>query len=269
MRKSIYSSLFIAALGSALALPSMAQSSFKHKKAGTTFEVGTGYYKETYDEDVDGSKVMQQKADMVSVFGSIRSPLTKSISTSLRGEYAFGDSSYTGAYQGGQFGDVHVTGIGRKRIEVNGNVHYHPKNMGGLEFTGGLGYRQLTDNLHKVAGGYKRINELVYLQLGVNKTFALNQDWSVTPAVMVKHVVRGNQFSAIENGMDFKQNSGQGLDLSVKFAKKMAGKSAMTIEPFLRSWHMKKSEDRLGWAGTYFEPKNKTKEVGINVAWHF
>lgn len=268
MRKSFFS-LSFAMIGALAALPVMAQTSAQFQHAGSAFEVGTGYYQETYDEEVDGAKVMQQKADMVSVFGSMRSPLTKSVSASLRGEFAFGDSAYTGSYQGGQYGDVHVTGIGRSRAEVSGNLHYHPKNMGGLEFVGGLGYRRLADDLQKAAGGYKRVNELVYLQLGLNKKFSLNPDWSMTPAVIIKSVVRGTQFAAIEGGMDFKQNSGQGLDVSVKFAKKIAGKSAVTIEPFLRTWHVKKSEERLGGAGIYFEPKNKTKEVGINVAWLF
>lgn len=246
----------------ALALASLSMGAFAATN-GYTVEVGTSLHQERYEEFADGEKLMQEKADMVGVKASISRQLTSvgAIKASL--EYAHGDADYTGAYWGDAYGSLKVPGLSRHLFEVSGTYTHHFAEAAGIDVVGGLAYRRLQDNLQEAgAGGYERVNEMYYAIAGVERAFKV-EGWTVKPGVHYKLPLHARQHSDLLGGVTVKQKHGYGTEL---FAQVTPAGSTLTITPFYRHWSIKDSE--ISADGLY-EPRNKTREVGVAVSVRF
>lgn len=228
------------------------------------FELGLTQHHEVYKETArDGSKVMQETADLMGIKGSVARALGERGRVRLSAEYAFGDANYVGAYQGGAYGDLHANGLSRWLFETAAVYAYAAPEWNGFAVKGGLGYRHLVDNLQDAGeGGYKRTNKRVYAILGAEQAFQA-ANWTVTPSVEYKHSVWSRNESDVLGGLTHRQH-GNGGELSVAFAQKQAV-SPLTVRPFFRTWHV---ADSNVVAGTY-EPKNRTSEAGVDIDWRF
>lgn len=118
-----------------------------------------------------------------------------------------------------------------------------------------------------------------YSPIGVETLTELNNKWSWGLRVEYDHFWKGVQKSHLRdanpafNDIENDQNKGYGARGSVKLLLKNESID-FVIEPFIRYWNIKKSEDaRVTFAGvivgTGFEPKNNTTEAGIKVAVNF
>lgn len=278
MKKTRYSLIAIAALAalgasSAMANPFIAPAEPAESKIiwnqPTTYELGFTTYREKYTERVDGKKFMQEEANMWGVQGAVTHSFNHGGKLKLSGIFATGNADYTGAYQGGNYGDLRVGSLDRYMLTTELEYKLTSRDWNDITFGAGVGYRRLVDHLEQAGpGGYKRKNDRVYLTLGLEREF-LAGDWSFTPQFKYKHLVWGSQHSDIMGGVAMKQDKGYGTELAVAITHKAAW-NGLTVTPYLRTWDIKNSKfvQLTSTVGAY-EPQNKTKEVGVTVSLRF
>lgn len=233
------------------------------------FQLGTTNYRETYVERVDGEKLMQEEASMFGVQGSVTRAFRNGGQAKLSGSFATGDADYTGSYQGGNYGDVRIGNLDRYAATAELEYKYGSRDWNDIVFGTGVGFRRLVDRLDQAGpGGYKRENDRVYLSVSVERQFAAGE-WLFTPQFKYKHLVWGVQRSDIEGGLKMKQDKGYGTELALAISHKNAW-HGLTVTPYLRTWDIKDSETvRLSATTGVYEPRNKTKEIGVTLSLAF
>lgn len=274
MKKTIFAAVAFALAGSAFAeapaaLAVSAQPTIETTLAVAspyTYELGVSTHRELYEEFTSAGKLMQEEAMMTSIRGSVSRKVGDTGGTViLSGAYSFGDADYTGSYWGGQYGDLQRGGLGRYSVETSLMYKYTSPMWNGVTVGSGLGYRRLVDNLQEGGpGGYKRSNDRYYLALSLEKEIVVS-DWTITPAVQYKHLLKSEQFSDIAGGVTVAQNSGYGAEVSMAFATKLGGYETI-ITPFYRTWDIQDSE--VSRSGLY-EPRNTTTESGVALTIKF
>lgn len=232
-------------------------------------EFSVGKYEETYKEkDQNGGPLMQEVAKMTSVKLTHTVPINQAWSQRVGLEYAFGDSTYTGSYWGGQYGDLVEGDISRWRFESDLTMVFSHPDLKGLSLTGGLGYRVLRDNLQETVGGYERQNKLFYATVGAEHRINLDNGWAFTPSVQYKHLLKGTQESSIAK--DLSQKKGNGYDVNLRLEKTNSYGYGFAATAYLRTWDVKDSEMAPYSGGGYiYEPANTTKEVGVRLSYMF
>lgn len=237
---------------------------------GLQFELGLTAYQETYKEEVGGSRVMQEKANMAGIQGRLTMAIDPQWLARLGAEYARGESKYTGAFQGSSYGSLQASGIDREKLQVQAEVVFMPATWQGSALSAGLLARRLTDDLHQIPGGYERVNTSYFATLGAEHRFALSSTWQVTPALRYLHLIDGTQKADLDGGLRLKQNRGHGIDVSATFQQVRADGSGMTVRPFWRQLRISASDAVTAPSGTrYVEPKNTTQEIGLDLGWVF
>jgi len=148
----------------------------------------------------------------------------------------------------------------------------------------GFGCRYLNDDTSDMvtttgAFGYERESQYVYSPIGMEIVNNLEHGWSLGGILEYDHFWIGRQKSHLSdavagfNDLTNDQKKGSGWRGSVKIQKK--GKAVdFVIEPFIRYWNIKKSEDsNLTYAGVIvgfgYEPKNSSTEYGVKAAAKF
>lgn len=242
----------------------------------TGSSLGVEAYQEHYSEFQTGRKIMQEKGNMASLVGSTNLKLDDENSLLLAGRYAFGKSDYTGAFQGGNYGDVQSNGQDRQAWEVQA-IFKRRLAIGSLQdinIGAGLGLRHLEDSMEQAAvGGYNRKNDLSYLKFSLDKKFTLESGINVTPSIAYKHLIEGTQTSMIGDAdLKHTQKKGFGFDLSVELERKI-GANTFYAAPFYRYWNIEDSQTVYaiinGNLYSTVEPKNKTHEYGVAVGMKF
>jgi len=137
----------------------------------------------------------------------------------------------------------------------------------------GFGYRYLNDDPSgKIssfgARGYERESNYFYSPIGLMAWIKLGQGWVVGPMAEYDYLWKGKQrshlgdaitgFPTIEN----EQRTGYGLRGSVKFQKMFTG-IGLNIEPFIKYWNIKRSENEYFNSGYFYEPRNNSTEYGL------
>ena len=140
----------------------------------------------------------------------------------------------------------------------------------------GIGYRHLNDNMGgrtstTGAAGYDRKIRYVYSPIGIDVTTAFENGWNIKLRLEYDKFWDGDvetHLGSIPGYYDIEndQDKGYGARASVMFKKK--GETMdFIIEPFYRYWSIKASKYTTDPAGTtWVEPKNNSKEFGINFA---
>ncbi len=234
-----------------------------------SYELGLTLHDELYEEfDTDGSKFMQESATMYGIKGSARRTVNAHDLVRFTAEYAVGEAEYVGSYQGGEYGDLREGGLSRKLFEITFAYeryqHAEPV-LSGFSVKGGLGYRRLVDNLQESgAGGYKRTNERVYAIVGV--AYGRPAGWRITPALDFKQSLWSRNLSEVyEDDLSVShRQEGYGWEASLSLTPG-TDKLPVVIRPFYRVWKM---DDSNVVDGSY-EPRNETREVGVDVSWQF
>lgn len=229
------------------------------------FEVGLLTYRERYEEfDSAGAKLMQEEAPMSGIRLGVTRTLDENSSVGLALEYAQGKADYTGSYWGQPYGSLTRAGLDRNMVDLRAQYKTTAPMWNGVQAIVGLGYRQLTDHLEQAGpGGYKRENNRIYADIGVERTFALNETWSLTPRAQYKHILKGEQYSDLFGGTTHEQKgSGSEFALDVTYR---AGENTAVITPYIRNWKV----DASNVVNNTYEPKNDTRELGIKVAFLF
>lgn len=271
MKKTLFALVALAATGSAMAASTNPFSRDIQEpvavKSPYTFELGLTTHREVYKEFAGGGKLMQEEAWMTGVKGGVTRDFADiGGKVVLTGEFALGRANYTGSYMGGNYGDLHMGGLNRSLIEVTGMYKQSAPLWNGLTAGAGLGYRRLVDNLQDGGpGGYKRTNDRLYLILGLEQAFQ-TKNWTITPGVQYKHILKSKQTSDLLGGVTVDQNRGYGAEATIAFAHK-GEKFNTVITPYYRLWNVKDST--VDARTNLYEPRNKTKEYGVALTVQF
>lgn len=137
----------------------------------------------------------------------------------------------------------------------------------------GFGYRYLNDDSSgKIsslgARGYERESNYFYSPIGLMAWIKLGQGWVMGPIAEYDYLWEGKQRSHLGDAVagaptvENQQKTGYGLRGSVKFQKKFAG-TGLNIEPFIKYWNIKKSENEYFNFRYAYEPKNNSTEYGL------
>ncbi len=228
-----------------------------------SYELGVTTHTELYEEfGTSNQKIMQEKGALIGLKGSVTRHLGRDNKLVFAGEIAMGDSDYTGSYVGGNYGELRFNGQSRFLLEVSVAYRQSIPQWSDVAFSVGVGYRRLTDNLQEAGpAGYQRVNDRVYLAMGVEKPFHRGS-WTISPGINYRSALWGNQYSAIAGGLDKKQKGASGYELYVNFAH---NPSRITVTPFLRTWDANDS----AVTGGFYEPRNDTREVGVALTYRF
>lgn len=147
----------------------------------------------------------------------------------------------------------------------------------------GIGYRYLNDDLKGTSStgalGYERESNYIYSPIGVETITDLDEGWSIGATLEYDIFWKGIQKSHLSdtglglNDVENNQNKGFGIRGSIKLLKK-AEKFDVVVEPFIRYWNIKKSEETpITYSGTIigygYEPKNNSTEIGCKLAIKF
>jgi len=143
----------------------------------------------------------------------------------------------------------------------------------------GFGYRYLKDNMggditSTGAYGYDRESNYYYSPIGIEAVYAFDKGWSAGVILEYDYFWKGTQKScesdidAGYNDIKNDQDGGYGLRGSI-IIKKQSDRVFYAIEPFIRYWHIDKSdvknETYYGYDTGYvvWEPKNNSTEIGL------
>ena len=271
MKKMLFAALALAAAGSSLAAstnPLAAPQAEPAPKSPYTYELGIATHREVYEEFAASGKLMQETAIMSSLVGGVSRAIGDTGgSVELRGQVSLvGKADYTGAYMGGEYGSVHGSGQHRHFVDVTATYKQTAPEWNGVTAGAGIGYRRLQDDLQDLGpGGYKRINQRVYLTASLERAFDFT-NWTITPGVQYKHVLSSKHKSDLAGGVTNKQPRGHGGDASITFIEKGARYNSL-VTVFYRGWNMQDSD--VDAATNLYEPRNKTKEIGVAATYKF
>jgi hypothetical protein len=160
----------------------------------------------------------------------------------------------------------------------------------------GIGYRYLNDDFAGTTStgalGYERESNYIYSPIGVEVITPLKNNWSVGAVLEYDIFWQGKQKSHLSDARCYNsvwgyytlpdvendQDKGYGIRGSIKFQKK-GEKLDFVIEPYIRYWNIKKSNEVTTstisenglWiiTSTAVEPKNNSTEIGCKLAVKF
>ena len=232
------------------------------------FNIGLQNYWYKYDEEVDGAFFMSNtgKKYGVSLGG------TKNIGNNyyLAGDirYATGDVEYKSASGRGDVDDDLLEGrliVGSEAIIGNYLLSSYI----------GAGYRRLDNDLRDLgSGGYRRTSQYLYIPIGITHRFLLNDTSRISTSIEYDYFAWGQQNSYLSDASPIypdlvnKQKNGYGARLSSAYQQRN-----WSIGGFFNYWNIGDSEKDYFMVGPLLysgmEPKNQTKEIGIEIKYHF
>lgn len=139
----------------------------------------------------------------------------------------------------------------------------------------GFGFRYLYNDLRGPtstgAVGYRRYSKYFYVPLGLISRFNVSGKWSVSPTIEYDYFITGTQESRLtDTGIGLgdgynEQSKGYGYRLSL-----MLEKDAWAFGPWLHFWSIDDSDIvPIGFGLVALEPKNETREYGIELKYRF
>lgn len=187
----------------------------------------------------------------------------------IDGRYAYGALDYEGSGTADRLPDwiLETRGILGRDFLARSRASVSP--------FAGLGYRYLYNDLRGTtstgAVGYQRVSSYFYLPLGITARFALGGSWVIAPTVEYDFFIRGEQVSYLsDTGLGYadannSQDDGYGYRISL-----MAEKGAWAIGPWMQYWSIEESDTvPVGLGTSVFEPRNQTREYGLDLKYRF
>ncbi|MGA1790890.1 MAG: hypothetical protein ACMUIM_05355 [bacterium] len=127
--------------------------------------------------------------------------------------------------------------------------------------------------------GYDRETAYYYSPFGLETIKRLENGWFIGTIIeydlfwMGKNKSRMSDIDSSVPDLEFNQNDGYGLRFALK-AKKTFDRAKIGIVPFINYWNIDNSEEVILFDPSsgfwiFYEPKNKTTELGINLTVEF
>lgn len=188
--------------------------------------------------------------------------------------YAIGDVKYKSASGTGNVSDEVFEGrmvVGNEAIIENYLLSSYL----------GIGYRRLDNDLRDLgSGGYRRTSQYLYIPIGVTHRFLVDGKSRISTNIEYDYFVQGKQKSYLLSDVSEwqyarifgdpvnKQKHGYGVRINTAYEHEN-----WSIGGFLNYWHIGDSEINhyVDGADLYiaYEPKNDTKEIGLEIKYRF
>jgi len=142
----------------------------------------------------------------------------------------------------------------------------------------GIAYRYWNDDIGGI-GGYEREIEYWYSPIGIRTVSPLSDKWTWGISAEYDLFWSGkvkSHLSDVDSGLNDPEvdqdfGDGYGLRFSVQFNWELNKNYALSIEPYIRYWHIDKSDTKtLSYYGTpigyVYEPENETTSYGLRLS---
>jgi len=242
-------------------------------KTEDAIEIGVQTYWYKYEEEVDGNFFMSTTGQKYGL--------------SLTGIKNIGNNIY-------MIGDIRYATGEVKYKSGSGAAGYVPDHMyearllTGIERESegtlwssfiGLGYRYLYNDLRDLgSGGYRRKSQYIYIPIGITHRFRVNRKARISTTLEYDYFVKGEQksylsdigpaYAAVFGDPVNDQKDGYGLRFSVNHEEEN-----WSAGIFLHYWKIADSEVNYysdpPLLYSIVEPKNDTKEIGLQIKYRF
>ena len=187
----------------------------------------------------------------------------------LDGRYAYGSLDYEGS---GTLNSIPDSIIETRAVL---GKDFFPRSGLSLSPFVGFGYRYLYNDLRGTTStgfsGYQRYSRYWYVPIGVTSRMKVDGGWVLAPIIEYDYFIKGRQVSQFSDiGVGFsdatnKQDEGYGYRLSL-----MAENGSWAFGPWMQYWNIEESDIvSIGFGFRGFEPKNETREFGLDVKYRF
>jgi len=226
-------------------------------------DIGFQIYDYSYEEEVDGALFMSNKGNKYGISGSWTENIDYSYYLKIDARYATGDVKYSSASGTGDVSDnvFETRGIVGTESVVEDYL---------LGSYIGVGYRFLENDLRDLgAGGYLRESEYVYIPIGITHRFHVNNISRISSSLEYDYLIEGTQKSYLSATGLFpdqtnKQKNGYGLRFNMAYEE-----PSWAIGAFINYWNIEDSEKNFVPPVIIYEPKNITKEIGLELKYRF
>lgn len=232
-------------------------------------EIGLQTYWYKYEEEVDGDFFMSNTGQKYGLSLTGTKNVGKNVYVIADLRYATGDVKYKSASGTGDVSDYMYEGrllIGIER--VNDGVLWS-------SFLG-LGYRYLYNDLRDLgSGGYRRESQYIYVPIGITHRFRVNRNSRISTTFEYDYFVQGEQksylsdvgpaYAAVYGDPVNDQDDGYGIRFNTNYEE-----GSWSVGVFLNYWKIEDSKiNDYGIYPSLFEPKNDTKEAGVQIKYRF
>lgn len=268
MKKSI-SALFSCFLIASFAQADVLEKNFSLKTVDA-FEVGVESYLYEYEEEVGGAFFMSNKGTKYGL--SAAAVKTVADECYIKGEFRFatGDVEYKSASGVGDVSD----GLYEMRLVAGKEKIVDGFLLGSYI---GVGYRVLENDLRDLgSGGYRRTSQYLYIPIGVTHRFKVGSASRISTNIEYDYFAWGEQKSYLSDVSPLyalvygdpvnEQKKGYGFRINSAYEEQN-----WSIGAFFNYWKIEDSEKNyyLGGLIYVYEPKNTTKEIGIELKYRF
>ena len=230
------------------------------------WEVGGQLSDYRYEEPSQGTKIWGGR---VGVTGAYTFTGARRWFFKVDGRYAYGSLKYEGS---GTMDSVPDSILEARAVF---GKDFLPRSGVSLSPFAGFGYRYLYNDLRGTtstgASGYQRYSNYWYAPLGLTSRINVNGQWVIAPTVEYDYFIKGRQVTQFTDlGAGYSdatntQNKGYGYRFSV-----MAEKGSWAFGPWMQYWNIEDSDIvPIGFGIRGIEPKNETREFGLEVKYRF
>lgn len=251
-----------------------------------TWEIGPEFTHHDYTEYVSGSVLMEDTGSLIGLYlaythrswipessdDSEENQLDGGLLFSIEGLLSTGEVDYDGQLTDGT--PYTIDGIDATEREIRFLLGYDSvQSESSLQtIYAGIGFRQFNDDSSFDVYGYERLSEYLYVPIGFKFTSQKADNWIHCGTLEFDIFISGEQTSYLSDvglaDITNDQNDGYGFRLSYRFQRKF-DEYNVSIEPFLRFWHIDDSDLVYSGGYYYFEPENETVQVGVRLIWSF
>ncbi|HZF42321.1 MAG TPA: hypothetical protein VEZ48_02815 [Sphingomonadaceae bacterium] len=242
------------------------------------FELGSELFDYSYRERSEGKTIVRDDGEFIGLTGSYVETIGSGLFLRARLSTDFGRVDY-------EAGNERLKNVSQDIGQLELQIGRDFKLGSGTTLTpfAGLASRVLTDHSGgKVTQGglqgYDREISYGYVPVGIAAGLPVGSNLRLNLSVQYNWVIDGvseSKFSEIDpEAPDLKLDlrDGHGIEASAMLSVPLGG-DALSFGPFVRQWNLDRSESATfvedGLSVEFFEPKNRTTEVGVRLSFGF
>lgn len=234
------------------------------------FKIGFQAESWEYQELTNGRELMRDYGSLLGVEISYQGLLSDITSFELNGSVISGSTTYDGEYL--ISGEEVQQDSENRIIEYGGLISrvFHDDYTKVYELGTGLMIRVLENpDLDDVEGDYYRKITYLYIPIGLQAKFLVNDDFHLSFGVFYKYLLQGEVETELANTtLYLEQTEGEGVDVFADL--KYTGTSySLSVRPYYKTWIVEDSNSEVLGGLSLYEPKNKSTSIGAILSLNF